>query len=521
MKIIKNKALWLVMAFYTSVLALLYSSARVSYYFIDRDSVKGLSVGLLVLMIAVFVLQLFTFLRGKNLREKHLKALFIAAIVFNVIFTAVVIAYAVMGWEMWDDYAYYIRISLPYFLIIWFGVASILLLPFLKGKMKAIGSAVLCVCLLFGIVVIAFKPFHFQFAAQPTVFVKSEDTYSVVWATNAPSTGELVIESGGTTQHLYDENAGNLRTNDCVHHISVPMSVLNNCSRYKVISTRVKERTGYSLWSGKTIESEDYSFQAVKDDEENLNIWSLSDWHEHASLAQKAVADFPKADVLIACGDELNMVNDQKGVIEHLLAPCAQFTHSSIPVIFVRGNHECRGDYASELMSDLGLNSFYYTFRLGSLGGVVLDMGEGNADDFIEYWSLADYEAYRDEQEKFLETLKLPKTKYRFAISHDERFEANMSSEDSDNPRRDRSGIVTYLNRMGIDLLVAGHLHESIVRPTGENGREFVSFVDGGINKENVYSAGLIEINGKTMTLSTVDSNGKTVLTQEVALNNK
>ncbi|MBR0415122.1 MAG: metallophosphoesterase [Clostridia bacterium] len=518
MKIIKNKVLWLILAVYTSVLALLYSSARVSYYFIDRDSVKGISVALLVLMIAVFVLQLFALLRLEKLRDKLLKTLWIISLIFIALFTAVVIAYAVMGWEMWDDYAYYVRKSLPYFCILWFGVVSVLLLPRLKGKKKAIGSAVLCVCLLFGVVVIAFEPFSFKFAAQPTVFVNGEDTYSIVWATNTPSTGELLIESGGNTQSFYDENAGNLRTNDCVHHISVPVALLDGCSHYQVKSTRVKERTGYSLWSGKTLESEAYSFKAVKEDAENLNIWSLSDWHEHSYLAQKAVADFPAADVLIACGDELNMVNDQKGIIRHLLAPCAQLTHSGIPVIYVRGNHECRGDYASELMSDLGLKSFYYTFRLGSLGGVVLDMGEGNADNFVEYWSLADYEAYRDEQEKFLENLKLPATKYRLAISHDELFEDNMQSEESDEPRKDRSSIVSAFNRMGIDLLVAGHLHESIVRPAGENGREFVSFVDGGINKENVYSAGLIEINGDSMTLSTVDSNGNAVLSEKISM---
>jgi len=209
MKIIKNKVLWIVTAAYTSVLALLYSSARVSFYFIDRESFHGLSVALLVLMIALYVMQVFVFLKRDTLRDKLLKALFILNIIFLVLFTALVIVYAVMGWEMWDDYAYYIRKSLPYYCVLWFGVAGVLLLPRLKGKKKAIGSAVLCVCLLLGVVVIAFEPLHFQFAAQPTVFVSDEDTYSVVWATNAPSTGELVIESGVSTKHFYDENAGN------------------------------------------------------------------------------------------------------------------------------------------------------------------------------------------------------------------------------------------------------------------------------------------------------------------------
>ncbi|MBQ6380288.1 MAG: metallophosphoesterase [Clostridia bacterium] len=502
MKVIQSKYTWLTMTVLASIAVWYYTCTRVSHYFIDRDSFQGASLTLLALMLAAFVLSFAVLLRREKCKPKSLKICFWVTAVLLVISIAFDIVYSALAWEMLDDIFYYVRSSIGWVLLIWFGIIALVFLPRLRAQHRKIVSIVLGACLLVSIVFIGFEPFAFRFSANPLVLVRNETTYSVVWATSHPATASLEIVSGGKSTVLYDEQGGNIRANDRVHHITVPCEVLNHCESYTVHSTRVKERTGYSLRTGKSISYQVDAFHAPEENSENLNLLTLTDWHEHAGYAAKAIEHLEQADVLIMAGDALNMINDQEGLITHLLAPCADYSASAMPVIFAKGNHECRGAYSTSLLEDLGMESFYYAYRVGPLSGVVLDMGEGASDDFVEYWSLADYEAYRDTQAQWLEGVKVQDTKYHLSFCHDERF-----SEPAEG-RRERGEYVEQLNRLKTDLLVAGHLHDSVYRPKGENGRQFASFIAGGITKDKGFRAGMVSIHGEQVSLKIVDREG-------------
>ena len=510
MKLFKNKWFILTQAVLTSLVALFYSSCRLTFYFVDRVTFGGATICMLGLFALSSLVGILCFFFYEKMSDKVLGRLSVTGFVILIIGIGMSVTFVILGWGTMEDFGYFFKKSLPYFLLIWFAVTLCVVLP--RCGAKPIVSIVLCIVFTLSVLLAYFRPLPFKLTAQPTVFVAGEGKYSVVWATSSPSIGKLEIQKDGVSHIYWDEVAGNPRTDDKVHHVSISSEMLDGCEYYCVKNEQVKERTGYSLWRGKTLESEHYSFRAVSEDADKLNIYSLSDWHERYGFAQDTKSHFEQADVLIMCGDSMNMVNAQYSVIDYLLKPCGEISASSIPVIYAKGNHECRGSYSVNLMRDLGLESFYFTYRLGSLSGVVLDMGECYGDDFPEYFGAADYETYRDTEESWLMNVNLPQTRYRLAVCHDELFEAG------ENGRNKREGISQSLNEKGVQLLVAGHEHIGRYLPAGENGRDFHTFVDGGINA-NDFVAGLISIQDEQCTLKAVHRNGEIELEESFILN--
>ena len=86
-------------------------------------------------------------------------------------------------------------------------------------------------------------------------------------------------------------------------------------------------------------------------------------------------------------------------------------THSEKPTLYVRENHDLRGELASEMLRYAGTDNekFYFTFTLGDIYGIVLDGGEDKPDANNEYGNLAAFSAYRSEQISFLDNIIVKK----------------------------------------------------------------------------------------------------------------
>ena len=103
-----------------------------------------------------------------------------------------------------------------------------------------------------------------------------------------------------------------------------------------------------------------------------------------------------KIDFLILNGD----VPEDSSKIKHfdtIYEIVSQVTHGNIPAVFSRGNHDTRGIFAENIAeyTPCENGNSYFTFRLGSIWGVVIDCGEDKTDSNEEYGNTGCCSAFR------------------------------------------------------------------------------------------------------------------------------
>ncbi len=145
-------------------------------------------------------------------------------------------------------------------------------------------------------------------------------------------------------------------------------------------------------------------------------------------------------------------------------------TGGKIPVVYARGNHETKGRLNETLDRYVAANNgdFFYTFRLKSVWGVVLDIGENHDDDWHETFDAANFADYRGRQIEFLDNIIANKdteyesagVKYRIGISHIPTAFAGFGENflfDTFVQMNAR------LNKMNLAVMMSGHFHRVFV----------------------------------------------------------
>ncbi len=279
-----------------------------------------------------------------------------------------------------------------------------------------------------------------------------EDDYQIVFSTSDSAVGWVTI--GG--EDYFDLYAGSARSTDRVHKVAVPQKVLDAAGSYTVHAQQMIYRGPFGGYKGKTI-SQGYEFRPVNTDD-GLRYAALSDVHGALDAAVKA-AKADSLDLLILAGDLVSMVETEADAqFPNKLAHA--ITGGQIPVIYARGNHEIKGEYAEVQYKYVGSRnqSFAYTVTLSdSLFAAVLDMGEDHEDDWWEYYGTAHFNLYRQQQTQLLEALvedgSYTAYPYRMAICHipivyeDGLFTAF------------RQEWTSLLNQMETDISLSGHEH--------------------------------------------------------------
>ena len=208
----------------------------------------------------------------------------------------------------------------------------------------------------------------------------------------------LWVRVGNET--FYDESNGVLRSAKKIHQVVVPMEVLDEARSYTVYEREIVERKAYNSVTG-IEKSWDFAFRPVTKD--HLHIFHVADVHNRAVEAVLASRYAEQIDLLVMNGD----VPEDSSRVEHfytIYSIAEDITHGSIPIVFARGNHDLRGALSDQLTdyipSDCGKS--YYTFRVGSIWGIVLDCGEDKADTHPEYGYTVCCTPFRRHQTDFI-----------------------------------------------------------------------------------------------------------------------
>lgn len=331
---------------------------------------------------------------------------------------------------------------------------------------------------------------------DPVVFVIGND-YDIMFYTEQKGMGAVRV--GGKT--FYDSTNGIIKSEDNIHSVRVPQALLNAAGEYTVIYSYYPHREPYFP---KHTEPEEvtYTFRAPCEDD-GLQIYWVSDAHERFVAPSRAGQFFgDELDLLVLGGDI-----GESLTVEHILnvyRVAERVTHGSRPVLYVRGNHDLRG-ILGEIMpryvaTDKG--NTYFTFRLGSLWGIVLDCGEDKRDGCTEYGGTADFNTFRAEQADFVrrvvkhanEEYLADGVKHKVAFCHlpFTEYAPNDAQFDQSWAREYYNEWCRCLNEIGVDLMLTGHMHQCYTREPAEQKALDVAptfpLVVGSVSNDNPFT---------------------------------
>ena len=397
--------------------------------------------------------------------------------------------------------------------------AFLLLVPFFaifypklscKAK-KVIGALALVAAILFG--VNSFYPLApYKITSDPMV-IDNGSGYSIVFSTNDIGTAYAEYTYEGEEYKVFDNAGGRLNGDSKIHSISVPYEHLRN-NTYKVGSTRVIEEYSYGSRLGASVVSKEYELRINESDDQTWLV--ISDWHAKLEKAYKTIGNFTEEyDGVILLGDSSPSMDFQEQAVTTIVEFGGTVTQGNKPVLYVRGNHETRGDYANNLPEALGLEQFYYTSQIGPYSFVVLDSGEDKVDSHIEYGGLNDYGTYRADMVEWMKSVEVESEKV-IAISHAWRI-SSVEPELSQTAWAE-------LDRLGTRLLLSGHEHtcriigerEGDEKQLKEKYPDIIGYIDGGkIGKG--YVASMLTLNENGFEIKAVDTEGNEVINESFA----
>lgn len=302
-----------------------------------------------------------------------------------------------------------------------------------------------------------------------------------------------------------------------MHRVQVPMKALDKAKRYTVCCQRVLRRRPYFTKTGKT-EEKTFPFYTVPND--CPRAYHIADAHNHVDGPVRAAKAFGKIDFLILNGDLLDYSSTPKK-FRNIYQLCDALTGGSIPVVFARGNHDMRGKYA-ERFPDFTPNNAgrtYYTFRLGSIWGVVLDCGEDKADDCAEYGNTIACHPFRVEETAFLRQVvekreyEAPEIKTRLVICHIPFTQKDAPPFDIE--QETYAQWTALLRKIDPHLMICGHTHVAEVRYPGcgtdDLGQPCPVVIGSGYDDKSNWTGCGFSFGKEKTELTLTDSNGKTI----------
>ena len=303
----------------------------------------------------------------------------------------------------------------------------------------------------------------------PAVYVIGKE-YEI--SVNLKSFGLCFIEIGD--EIFYEENNGVLPSERLVVKIRVPQESLNRAKKYSVVFRETDNRKSYYS-TFKPPQIKEFAFKPLEKTE-NINIYHVADVH-YAFNDAKSMAGYFGEDIdLFVVNGDIGEVETEENYFE-VCEYVGEISKGTIPVLFVRGNHDTRGRL-SELYAKyfpVDGKKTYFRFEIGCLNGVALDCGEDKPDVSMEYDSSEDtpdkyrglnrFHAYRQAELKFLKECELDsENKIAFAVSHVcPMFTTFKPGSIFDIERDTYTAWNAELERMKVKFMLCGHYHKGFI----------------------------------------------------------
>ncbi len=342
-----------------------------------------------------------------------------------------------------------------------------------------------------------------KISVPPTVFEYGGDDYCVIWEPSKKGSGYVKYSFEGEEIVRYDESGGVIRTDETIHRVFVPKEELRE-NDYVVGSQYVGFKMAYDAVKGETVESEPISFCGTEK-EDDIKILSVSDIHGAEVFLYRAVSRLDYTpDLIVILGDAASRMETKAHFSAKVLENAARLSGGSVPVAYVRGNHEARGEFAPRLAEYLPASGdgLYYSFDFGPLSAVVLDTGEDKEDGHKEYSGLVDFETYRVREQEWIDSLSAGDFggRYKLVFAHIPDISGFFGRD-----------WATPFREMGFDLQVSAHLHKAEF-----TDGELPVLIDGGTQTTG-FLVSTIALKDGNIDITVTDTMGKTVLSETVS----
>jgi hypothetical protein len=238
-------------------------------------------------------------------------------------------------------------------------------------------------------------------------------------------------------------------------------------------------------------------------------------------------------------GIDLFVVNGDIGEVEteeNFFEVCeyvGDISKGTIPVLFVRGNHDTRGRLAELYAKYFPVDGkkTYFRFEIGCLNGVALDCGEDKPDVSMEYDSSEDtpdkyrglnrFHAYRQAELAFLKNCQLDsENKIAFAVSHVCPMMTTLKPGSIfDIERETYTAWNAELERMKVKFMLCGHYHKGFILPPDDE-RNLVAHnypvIVGSVCSKGDLQGSAITLNKDKAVVRFTDKDGQVTQSMEV-----
>ena len=245
------------------------------------------------------------------------------------------------------------------------------------------------------------------FCTKPYLQNPADGGITIMWETIIPAYSW--VEYGTDTTQLERVRLlvdGQAEFNESVHKIRLEGLKPGVKYYYRVCSQEILYYGGYHKIFGNTAVSPFYSFVTAQEDADNFTALVFNDIHQRKYIFEALYSHVKDVDFdfVVFNGDCIDDPKDHNQASETLKFLTESVNGSSIPTIFIRGNHEIRNAYSIGLRKHLDYagDKTYGAFNWGDTRIVILDCGEDKKDDHREYSGLNNFTSLREEQVEFL-----------------------------------------------------------------------------------------------------------------------
>jgi 3',5'-cyclic AMP phosphodiesterase CpdA len=291
--------------------------------------------------------------------------------------------------------------------------------------------------------------------------VWTTDNDAVSWVELAPAGNESFYAA--ELPRYYQTQDGN-RTVGKLHKVTISGLERGTEYRYRIFAQAVMLE---QLMYGRIASSDVYGknplrFTTLDASKSEISFVTLNDIHGRIADLNALCRNVKhgETDLVIFNGDMVNSMKDEKRFFADFMDESVKLFAAEVPVFYARGNHETRGLFSRYFSDYFPSNSGkpYYTFRQGPVHFIVLDSGEDKPDSDIEYYGLAQFDAYRTEQrewlKKELQSESFRTAPYRVVIVH-----IPPTSPNWHGGLDVQKKFLPLLNNSGITVMFCGHTH--------------------------------------------------------------
>ena len=354
---------------------------------------------------------------------------------------------------------------------------------------------------------------EYKIITGPYLQTNFGNSMSVLWITskNSASWVEYGTSPDKLDQKAFGKSRLGLKPAERLTCIKLENLKPGTTYYYKIFSKEIKDFQPYKLTYGETVSGSTESFLNPDNSKDEISFVMLNDIHDRPKSIP-LLLDLDKGnkrDFVFFNGDVFDYQADEKQIIDHMLQPCVDYFAKNLPFVYVRGNHETRGEFAREFPAYFD-HVAYTAFSLGPVRFVILDTGEDKEDTHPVYAGIVDFDQYREEQAKWLENeinrKEFKNAAFRIVLMHiPPRY-----SGDWHGATHCTKLFEPIMNRGKVDLVLSGHTHEYKINKPAKNLNNYGIVIGGGPG-QGTRTITRIKATRKEIQVSMLDDSGKEV----------